>query len=123
MAAYVPVFTALIIAVFGLIGQVYIAKSTSNKRDAVVDVKLENIDKNVANLDKKVDTKVDRLENRVNEKIDVLQEKVEKHNCFMERIAVLENKDKNIIEILKDIKETCKDNRKSCKTIIRNQEE
>jgi len=95
VAAYVSIITALIVAVFGLIGQVVIAKSTANKHDAVVDTKLEAI----------------------NQKIDKLEVKVDKHNNFMERISMLEKGQEGFIELFEQFKEYCKEMRSECTRI------
>ena len=93
------IVVAIITGGCSVVGQVIISKSSAKTHAAVTDVKLEGIKKEM-------------------EKLSV---DVKKHNCFMERIAVLENKDLNMITLLTEIKETCKDNRKSC--ITKNQEE
>ena len=66
-------------------GQIIIAKSTAKTHSAVTDIRLGTI-----------------------------ETKMDKHNNFMERVAVLEGSNETVLNMLKEIKENCKETRREC---------
>ena len=69
------VLVAIITGGLSVLGQFVISRSASNKAQAITELRL-----------------------------DVIEAKLDKHNCFMERIAVLEVKSKNIESAIEDLK-------------------
>jgi hypothetical protein len=79
------VVVALVTGGCSVLGQFVIAKSTAKTHSAVTDVRL-----------------------------NAIESKVDRHNRFMERLAVLENHTENLSEILVEIKDNCKETRREC---------
>lgn len=79
------VLVALVTGGCSVLGQFVIAKSTAKTHSAVTDVRL-----------------------------NAIESKVDRHNSFMERLAVLENHTENLAEILVEIKENCRETRREC---------
>lgn len=71
----IAVSVAVITGIFSVIGQFIISNRTANKTQAVTDVRLNTI-----------------------------EAKLDKHNCFMERVAVLEANQKNFASVIQELR-------------------
>lgn len=69
------VLVAIITGSLSVLGQFIISRSNSNKTQAITELRL-----------------------------DIIEEKLDKHNCFMERVAILETKSKNFDNVIDDLK-------------------
>ncbi len=79
------IIAALIAGVCGVLGQMIISKSNSDKL-------YNKLDKQSELTDQRIDAKLDRYQEVTNTKLQALTDEVRKHNGFAERIPVLEEK-------------------------------